>query len=253
MTIKIIMGGFGVGKTHWIKEDLKQSNHDSYYVSPKTETFPLDGAFLQGYYPDLSIVNSQDLSELINQRRESNIYLELPEYIDILNDRIFLDNLDAEKIAIISQLENSQKWENIADRIIVNRELKCEIKSISLADLQIHRAGLTQEILDFASLETFWQELVAGAYGDLIRVKGIFNIMDGQCIYRDYLQNGLNFDFQPLQIPLSLQGRPTHFSGLEIIGTNLDKQAIVDTISDFCLPDDIVQFYQQQVKESLAQ
>ncbi len=98
MTIKIIMGGFGVGKTHWIKEDLKQSNPDSYYVSPKTETFPLDGAFLQGYYPDLSIVNSQDLSELINQRRESNIYLEIPEYIDILNDHSFLDDLDAEKL-----------------------------------------------------------------------------------------------------------------------------------------------------------
>ncbi len=76
--------------------------------------------------------------------------------------------------------------------------------------------------------------------------------MDGQCIYRDYLQNGLNFDFQPLQIPLSLEGRPTHFSGLEIIGSNLDKQAIVDTISDFCLEDSAVYFYQQQVKESLS-
>ncbi len=252
MTIKIIMGSCGVGKTHWIQEDLKQSNHDSYYLSPKTETFPLDGAFLQGYYPDLSIVNSQDLSEFINESRESNIYLEIPEYIDILNDPSFLDNLDAEKIAIVSQLEDSQKWGNLADKIIVNRELKSEIKSISLANLQIHRAGLTQEILDFASLETFWQELVAGAYGDIIRVKGIFNIMDGQCIYRDYLQNGLNFDFQPLEIPLSLEGRPTHFSGLEIIGANLDKQAIVDTISDFCLEDSAVYFYQQQVKESLS-
>ncbi len=245
------MGSLGVGKTHWIKEDLKQSNHDSYYISPKTETFPLDGAFLQGYYPDLSIANSQDLSELINENRESNIYLEIPEYIDIINNHSFLDNLDAEKIAIISQLENSQKWENLTDKIIVNRELKSEIESIYLADLQIHRAELTQEILDFASLETFWQELVAGAYGDIVRVKGIFNIMDGQCIYRDYLQDGINLDFQALDIPLSLEGRPTHFSGLEIIGRNLDKQAIVDTIGDFCLPDDIVQFYQQQVKESL--
>ena len=254
MTLKVIMGSFGVGKTHWIKNDLANNNHEqkNYYVSPKTETFPLDGAFLQGYYPDLSIVNSQDLSELINESRESNIYLEIPEYIDILNNHSFLDNLDAEKIAIVSQLEDSQKWENLADKIIVNRELKSEITSISLANLQIHRAGLTQEILDFASLETFWQELVAGAYGDIVRVKGIFNIMDGQYIHRDYLQDGINLDFQALDIPLSLEGRPTHFSGLEIIGANLDKQAIADTLGDFCLEDSAVYFYQQQVKESLV-
>ena len=147
-------------------------------------------------------------------------------------------------------MKNGKK---LVDKIIVNDKLNSNQQFFSLANLQIHRAGLTQEVLDFASLETFWQELVAGAYGEIVRVKGIFNIMDGQCIYRDYLKNGLNLDFQPLQIPLSLEGRPTHFSGLEIIGINLEKQSIVDTISDFCLSDDVVQFYQQQVKESLAQ
>ena len=252
MTIKIIMGSFGVGKTHWIKKDLANHNHNSSYLSPKTESFPFDGALLQSYYPDLSIVNSQDLSELINDSRDTNIYLEIPEYIDIFNNQSFLDNLDAEKIAIVSQLEDSEKWKKLVDKIIVNDKLNSNQQSFSLANLQIHRAGLTQEVLDFASLETFWQELVAGAYGDIIRVKGIFNIMDGQCIYRDYLKNGLNLDFQPLELPLSLQGRPTHFSGLEIIGANLDKQAIVDTISDFCLEDSAVYFYQQQVKKSLS-
>ncbi|WP_040466764.1 hypothetical protein [Geminocystis herdmanii] len=53
-------------------------------------------------------------------------------------------------------------------------------------------------------------------------------------------------------IPLSLEGRPTHFSGLEIIGCNLEKQAIADTLGDFCLEDSAVYFYQQQVKESLS-
>ena len=150
-------------------------------------------------------------------------------------------------------MTHSKKWKKLVDKIIVNDKLNSNQQSFSLANLQIHRAGLTQEVLDFASLETFWQELIEGAYGDIVRAKSIFNIMDGQCIYRDYLQDGINLDFQALEIPLSLDGRPTHFSGLEIIGSNLDKQAIVDTIGDFCLPDDIVQFYQQQVKESLAQ
>jgi len=252
MMIKIIVGSFGVGKTHWIKEDLANHNQNSYYISPKTESFPFDGALLQSYYPDLSIVNTQNLSELISSGRENNIYIEIPEYIDIFSNQSFLDNLEAEKIAIVSPLEDRKKWENLVDKIIINDKLNNSQQSFSLANLQIHQAGLTQEVLDFASLETFWQELVAGAYGDILRVKGIFNIMDGQCIYRDYVHNGLNLDFQPLQIPLSLEGRPTHFSGLEIIGANLEKQAIVDNISYFCLPDDAVQFYQQQVKESLV-
>ena len=114
MTIKIIMGSFGVGKTHWIKEDLANHNQNSYYISPKTESFPFDGALLQSYYRDLSIVNSQDLSELINDSKDTNIYLEIPEYIDIFNNKSVLDNLDAEKIAIVSPLEDSEKWKKIS-------------------------------------------------------------------------------------------------------------------------------------------
>ena len=252
MAIKIVMGSFGVGKTHWIQEQIQQSNKSSYYVSPKTETFPLDGAFLQGQDSDLSIADSQDISELIDLGSEDNVYIEIPEYIDIQNIPAFFNSLNAEKIAIVHSTENPERWQKLADKIIVNEQINIENESFSFANLQIHRAGLTQEVLDFSSLETFWQELVGGAYGEILRVKGIFNIMDGQCIYADYLQNGLNLDFRPLNLPLSLEGRPTHFSGLEIIGCNLEKEAIAKNIGYFCLPDDIVQFYQQQVKESLS-
>ena len=252
MAIKIIMGSFGVGKTHWIQEDIKQSNKPSYYVCPKTETFPLDGAFLQGQDSDLSIADSQNISELIDLGLENNVYIEIPEYIDIENTLLFFDPLNAEKIAIVHTAENSEQWQQLAENIIVNEQINIENELSSFANLQIHRAGLTGEILDFTSLETFWQELVGGAYGEILRAKGIFNIMDGQCIYADYRQNGLNLNFRPLNLPLSLEGRPTHFSGLEIIGCNLDKPAIANTIGCFCLPDDIVQFYQQQVKQSLS-
>lgn len=162
-----------------------------------------------------------------------------------------LSALNCQKIALVSKEENQQKWQGLSDKIIVNQEVIIKDNLNSFSKRQIHRAGLTQEVVDFASLETFWQELTQGAYGDIIRAKGIFNIMDGQCVYGEYLHHSYNPEFYLLNIPLSLEGRPTHFSGLEIIGCNLDKQAIADTLGDFCLEDSAVYFYQQQVKESL--
>ena len=198
-------------------------------------------------------MDSEDFSELISLSSENNIYIEIPEYIDIKNIPAFFDSLNAEKIAIVHNTESPERWQKLADNIIVNEHINIENESqFSFANLQIHRAGLTKEILDFNSLETFWQELLGGAYGEILRAKGIFNIMDGQCIYADYLQNAISQNFRPLNLPLSLDGRPTHFSGLEIIGSNLEKEAIAKTIGYFCLPDDIVNFYQEQVKQSLS-
>lgn len=249
--ITAVMGNFGVGKTHWIKEKIKQYNEDGFYFSPKTQTFPLDGAFLQSFFPDLSITDLESPMELVTLGQKNNIYLEIPEYLDLKAILPLLLALNCQKVAIVSKDENQEKWRGLTDKIIVNQKLIINNYLDSFSNLQIHRAGLTQEVLDFASLETFWQELIQGAYGDILRAKGIFNILDGQCIYGEFLQNGYQPEFYPLNLPLSLDGRPTHFSGLEIIGCNLEKQTIADTLGDFCLPDDAVNYYQQQVKETL--
>ncbi|BAQ62549.1 signal recognition particle GTPase [Geminocystis sp. NIES-3708] len=249
--ITAVLGNFGVGKTHWIKQQIKQNNEDIYYISPQTKTFPVDGAFLQSFFPDLSITDLESPTELLKLSQKNDVYLEIPEYLDVKAILSILSALNCQKIAIVSKDESKEKWQELADKIIVNKEVIMNDNLNSFSDLEIHRAGLTEEVLDFASLETFWQELTQGAYGDIFRAKGIFNIMDGQCVYGEYLHNSYNPEFYPLNIPLSLEGGPTHFSGLEIIGCNLDKQAIADTLGDFCLGDDAVNYYQQQVKETL--
>jgi Cobalamin synthesis protein cobW C-terminal domain len=250
--ITAVMGNFGVGKTYWIKEKIKQHNEDSFYFSPKTQSFPFDGAFLQSFFPDLSITDLESPTELIKLAVKNDVYLEIPEYVNVREIISLLSALNCQRIAIVSKGESQEKWQELTDKIIVNQEVIIKDNLDSFSNLQIHRAGLTEEVLDFASLETFWQELTQGAYGEILRAKGIFNLLDGQCIYGEFLHNAYNPDFYPLNIPLSLEGRPTHFSGLEIIGNNLDKQAIADTLGDFCLADDAVNYYQQQVKESLA-
>lgn len=251
--ITAVIGSFGVGKTHWIQQQLKESQDKNfYYYSPKTNTFPLDGAFLQSIHKDLSIVDVQSPQDLIELSQKNHVYLEIPEYVDYAPIKNLFEKLNAQVIAIVSQTENQDKWKSLANKIIINQTITIKPHLQNFSDLQIHRANLTKEVLDFSSLQTFWQELTLGAYGDILRTKGIFNIMDGQCIYGEYLQNSYNPEFYPLNLPLSLEGRPTHFSGLEIIGCNLDKKAMADTLGDFCLDDSAVYFYQQQVKQSLT-
>lgn len=250
--ITVVIGSFGVGKTHWIQEKIKENQDNNYYYSPKTNTFPLDGAFLQSINQELSIIDVQSPQQLIEVGENNHLYLEIPEYVDFSPMKSLCDGLNSLIIAIVSQGENQDKWKGLTDKIIINEKIKVRPYLQEFSDLQIHRGSLTEEVLDFPSLETFWQELILGAYGDVVRAKGIFNIMDGQCVYGEYLHNAYHPEFYPLNLPLSIQGRPTHFSGLEIVGCNLDKQAIADTLGDFCLEDSAVYFYQQQVKESLS-
>ena len=39
---------------------------------------------------------------------------------------------------------------------------------------------LFQTVLDPASLDIFWMELTSGAYGDIDRAEGLFNLVNGQ-------------------------------------------------------------------------
>jgi hypothetical protein len=59
-------------------------------------------------------------------------------------------------------------------------------------------------------------------------------------------------EFKPLNLPRWLDGRPTRKSGFEIVGNNLEQAEIAQTIKDCCVPESAINYYQQQVKESLA-
>ena len=60
---------------------------------------------------------------------------------------------------------------------------------------------LTGEILDFDSLATFWLELTQGAYGEVFRAKGIFDLVDGQIYYGDFRLEKSELEFEPLNLP----------------------------------------------------
>jgi G3E family GTPase len=111
----------------------------------------------------------------------------------------------------------------------------------------------TGQVIDENSLEDFWYEITHGAYGEVIRAKGIFDVNDGRSIYCDFVAGVPQTGFLELDLPRYLEGRPQRFSGLEISGKNLDEPALKSTLSDCCLSDYLISQYQQQVKQILLE
>lgn len=251
--IIVVTGQLASGKTHWIRQQIARKSQTVLYFSPKTESFPLDAIDLQSEFPNLSILSVGEEDQLTHLSAEKTVYIEIPWYLEIESVKTFLSTLNHHQIRFISIEHQTGGWTVMKHEAFFTQPLarSQQTEWLKSQDIQIHRAILTGEVLDFASLETFWTELTQGAYGEVIRVKGIFDIIDGQCIYGEFLKGFIQKDFKPMNLPLSLDGRPNRFSGIEIVGRNLDKSAIGDTLSDCCLSDETVTYYQQQVKASL--
>jgi G3E family GTPase len=185
---------------------------------------------------------------IITKKDRQDDYCDL-WYLDLLAAEPLIEKLRCHRVAIMPPELHHTGIHAWADEVIPGNHLE----TVKLdRDIQIDRGVLTGEILDFASLESFWYELIEGAYGEVIRVKGIFDIMDGQSIYGQFLSNFPAKDFQPLNLPRWTEGRPQRFSGLEIIGRNLVREQIAQTLEACCLSESAIQYYQQQMQESLA-
>jgi hypothetical protein len=244
-----IAGLPGSGKTHWIREQIAKTTLPVLYFSPQTDFVPIDATYLQSEFPNLSVLSSGEEDKLLTASKESKVYLELPWYLDLSAIEPLLQQLDCHRVAVMLGLQNTgfHAW---ADEVIPGN--KVETGKLD-KQTQIHRGVLTGEILDFSSLAVFWYELICGAYGEINRIKGLFEIADGQCIYGEVIEGIHPQEFEALNLPVWLEGKPQRFSGFEIVGCNLDKEAISQTLQDCMLPEAAIAHYQQQVKESLEE
>ncbi len=108
---------------------------------------------------------------------------------------------------------------------------------------------LFRKVLDPSSLEVFWTELTAGAYGTIDRADGLFNLVDG----RGYqiLYTGGDSEYIELKDTLCLTGRPDRPCKLKISGRDLDCSTIEATLEICALPDHILDYYQEQFQAQL--
>ncbi|MBP0021443.1 MAG: GTP-binding protein [Cyanobacteria bacterium SBLK] len=248
--IVALSGPPGVGKTHWIAQHLRQHNsQNARYFSPKTETLPLDAVWLGTEFPALQVLQLGQEAQLLASF-EGVTYLELPWYLDLAGIEPLLQSTDCDRIAILPPQSLETPWHDWADRIHSGNPFTLS-SDFHQHPPQIHRIQLNGKVLDFESLAVFWYELLQGAYGEVMRAKGILEIASGEAVYGDFVRGRRNDEFPALDWPQWLEGRPQRLSGLEICGDGLQRVAIVQTLEDCCLSDEQLHYYQQQIRASL--
>ena len=256
--LTVVAGPLGGGKTHWILAqllDLKKtaSSPTGVYISPMTSG--VDAHRLLAHIPALKIETDQPA--MIRTAENLPIYLELGNHLTL--DLPWLAQIPHHRVAILpTRADRTQfEWSQWADEV-VHLESPPDTVTPSSAVIPLPKpanlwqANLSGQVLDPASLDTFWFELTQGAYGEVIRAKAIFDLADGQSFYFDFLQ-GRDARYQELPLPKWLKGRPDRFSGIEVMGQSLDPPALVSTVQDCCLSDVLLASHQAAIRQDQFQ
>ncbi len=245
-TVLVLVAGTpGSGKTDWIRSQVDSS--PAYFIHLGAEDFPLDALVLAQSCPSLQVLTALPSQEL---PEGSVLYVECGYPIDV-QSLLFPEALAIRRVAVLSPDAPLQDWESWADERFVG--LKAPI-----APPQLWRLKLSGQILETASLDIFWQELCLGAYGPVDRAKGIFEVSEGIPLLADYsrgreAQGCETIEMTELNLPRNLEGRPDRFSGIEVLGCELETEAIVETLKLCFLKDDQVVAYQAQVRSALQE
>ncbi|NET02398.1 MAG: GTP-binding protein [Sphaerospermopsis sp. SIO1G1] len=249
--ITVVAGLTGTGKTTWICQQIREIQptekfDNLIYFCPGTGNVLIDHSYIATEFPGIKVFGDNQETEFIHQIPAANhIYIELGSHLELSTVSQILDNLKYRPVAILPPKCQSPEYQTWTKEIING----APIKTINIEN--IWRVCTTGQIIDENSLEEFWYEITHGAYGEITRAKGIFDVNDGRSIYCDFVAGIPQTGFLELELPRYLEGRPQRFSGLEISGKNLDEPALKTTLSDCFLSDYLISQYQQQVKQIL--
>jgi hypothetical protein len=243
--IYLVTGPCGAGKTTWIHQQLTERTEPSAYMCLGADATPIDLTYITATCPQVKPIAAgvswTQLAEI------QPLYVEIAPQLDLAKLQLPVDLESCQRIAIVPKGLIESEYHDWATKTLISEVTE---KNVSLTASP--RWGLTGEVLDPASLNVFWDELIQGAYGEVARAKGIFEIVDGRSFYFSF---GIGFsDCTYLELPLTpgLSGRPTRFSGLEVVGDNLQPRLIMETLQDCGLDDQALAYYQEQIKSQLS-
>lgn len=251
--ITVVAGLAGVGKTDWICKNLTNNNTNILYFSPSTGNVPIDQIRLAADYPHVKVFTDGQEVEFLDELNNASVaYIELGFYLELGADSQLLNSskqkFTYKKVAIIPPHIQDLEYHYWANEIFPGAPINT---NISLT--RMWRAPSSGQVMDEDSLLEFWYELTNGAYGNVERAKAIFDVADGRSLYADFVAGLPPKEFKELNLPRHLEGRPERFSGIEVLGDELNETAIKQTLEDCCLSDAAILEYQQQVKEAILE
>ncbi|HLO83653.1 MAG TPA: GTP-binding protein [Nostocaceae cyanobacterium] len=254
--ITVVGGVVGCGKTTWISQQLALVNNQFnfsqekiLYFSPATGKVPIDQNRLAADFPGLQVFNDGQEIEFFKQiESASAVYMELGFYLETSAVTEILGNIPYHAVAVLPPQIKDSEWQTWANQMVTGAVIDTNI-----SPTQVWRVPTNGQVIDEDSLEEFWYEITHDAYGHVTRAKGIFDVNDGRAIYADYVTGVPSTDFLELDLPRHLEGRPQRFSGLEVVGVNLDELTLKQTLQDCLLSEQAIWQYQQQVKQVLLE
>jgi hypothetical protein len=245
-SVHLIAGPAGVGKTTWILKQCEMNNRQIWMGHLGAETLPVDAVLITSHYPQAQFLAelNRELSSVLAQGAIA--YIEVGFHVDLVSLQTLISSVPCHRIAMIPPGVATSEWHNWADEVMEGIAVEEQMG-------QLWRSPLTGQVLEAASLNTFWDELINGAYGSVGRAKGIFEVQDGRAFHFNYVASLENTDYEELNVPCWVDGRPTRFSGIEVVGNGLDEAAIAETLRDCCLDDAAIAHYQAQLKTSSSE
>ncbi|BAZ14428.1 hypothetical protein NIES4071_62720 [Calothrix sp. NIES-4071] len=255
--ITVVAGTLGSGKTTWIFQQLVASDNykspydKTLYFSPGTGKVPIDQTRIASEFPPIKVFQDGQEAEFLSQIQFADtVYIEVGLYLEPTAIVKILNNQPYHAIAVLPPHLKDNKDSPLsqwAPDVVYGAPVNIDNPT------QIWRVPLSGEVIDEDSLVEFWYEVTNGAYGNVTRAKGIFDVNDGRSIYTEYVAPLPPTGLLELDLTRNLEGRPKRFSGLEVVGSNLDEVTLGQTLQDCLLSEAAIGQYQQQVKQVLLE
>ena len=242
MTLVAIAGPPGSGKTTWISQFLTDPQRPLFYCCPGMGIDSVDRGRIGYCFPWVQLLPEERIPEVFAELPEgAMVYLELGFHLDVTAP--FLASLPCHRVAVVPSSLPASEWHDWADEVVVGNNI-----GMAEPSLEFWRSPLTGQVFDAPSLDEILIELTEGAYGRVQRAKGIFELPDGRAFYVDFVEGLSGIEYMELKLPRWLDGRPGRFSGIEVVGSNLQQKTIGETLLAGCLSDEAIAHYQEQYK-----